>query len=92
MSILNPELYHEKSHCSQELGANWPNGVRAICTTLSARLTVTAQGEIDIIEGVNNKIPNQSTLHTSAGRYSNSGIDVLLHILPQVVECHRLGR
>lgn len=49
-----------------------------------------AQGEIDIVEGVNGKGPNQSTLHTSASECFNNTIDVLLLILLQIVLCHQI--
>lgn len=54
-------------------------------------LIVTTQGEIDIVEGVNNVAPDQSTLHTSASTYPSGGFDVLVLMLPQIVPCHRLG-
>ena len=53
---------------------------------------VTTQGEIDIVEGVNNKVPNLSTLHTSASKCTNGRIYVLLLILRQIVPCHHLER
>lgn len=31
-------------------------------------LTTVLQGEVDIVEGVNDQPPNQSTLHTSASK------------------------
>lgn len=41
-------------------------------------LIVTPQGEIDIVEGVNNKVPNQSTLHTSPSKSCNRRVDAPL--------------
>ena len=49
------------------LGDDWPNQVRP---RLSYRiLSNHLKGEVDILEGVNDDGPNQSTLHTSAGAY-----------------------
>ncbi|KAF8432251.1 glycoside hydrolase family 16 protein [Boletus edulis BED1] len=40
----------------------WP----AVCKSQELGANWPNEGEIDIVEGVNNKVPNQSTLHTSA--------------------------
>lgn len=49
---------------------------------------VSVQGEIDIVEGVNSKEPNQSTLHTSASKYFDSRIDLPSH--PPRRLCHAI--
>ncbi|KAH0828177.1 2 beta-glucan [Lanmaoa asiatica] len=69
---------------AQEVGPDWPNQVGPHAYPSSVRLTISAQGEIDIVEGVNDVTPNQSTLHTSASRCFNDRINVLLLILLQI--------
>jgi len=44
--------------------------VLAICSRnqQGTQYSIYAQGEIDILEGVNDQGPNQSTLHTNSGQ------------------------
>lgn len=55
-----------------EVGADWPNQGRsrshAKRAELGARDSNVSTGEIDVLEGVNDVSPNQSTLHTSSGK------------------------
>lgn len=44
-----------------------------------------ADGEIDIVEGVNDVVPNQSTLHTSPGCTSLAILFFLRLVLPFIV-------
>ena len=48
---------------------NWPQGVRLRTVTfiIILMLIYKQQGEIDILEGVNDQGPNTATLHTSPG-------------------------
>ena len=60
-----------------ELGDNWPNGVSPSELKLGILITVMVtsvrlQGEVDIVEGVNDQEPNASSLHTSPGNVSPS--------------------
>jgi hypothetical protein len=50
------------------VGADWPNQVHvAFNQKWVVPWIYRDQGEIDILEGINNVGPNQVTLHTSAG-------------------------
>ena len=52
------------------VGADWPNQVHTCCFQskwVVLEIYYRDQGEIDILEGINNVGPNQVTLHTSAG-------------------------
>lgn len=51
------------------VGADWPNQVISFLARSALYLIRRTQGEVDILEGVNDQGTNQATLHTSAGTY-----------------------
>ena len=60
-----------------ELGYTWPDGVGPSepnigMLTVVMLTRVCLQGEVDIVEGVNDEAPNASSLHTGPGNVSPS--------------------
>jgi len=60
-----------------ELGYTWPDGVgpsepKFGMLTVVILTRVRLQGEVDIVEGVNDEVPNASSLHTGPGNVSPS--------------------
>ena len=55
-----------------ELGDTWPDGVGPFLSTRQSSLCdddsrAYLQGEVDVLEGVNDQVPNASSLHTGPG-------------------------
>ena len=56
-------------------GGEWPKGVSFMNQTsyqvvMAMLIRLWTQGEVDIVEGVNDQEPNASSLHTSPGMWS----------------------
>jgi len=85
-----------------ELGYTWPDGVgpsepKLGMLTVVMLTRVRLQGEVDIVEGVNDEAPNASSLHTGPGNVSPSLsspnhalTDVTCHCF-QGALCHRIA-
>lgn len=61
-------------------------------TARSAILTVASvsAGEIDVVEGVNDQTPNQSTLHTNAGEFASCrSLCAVLGLTSHAARLHR---
>jgi len=52
----------------------------------------SVQGEVDIVEGVNNQTPNLSSLHTNASAFAHIPIlAIFLNEFNKTVLCHHPG-
>ncbi|KAG9310379.1 glycoside hydrolase family 16 protein [Chiua virens] len=70
IGTTNTVAIFDISHIPEGCGT-WPAVCKSLRSPASTRVLKYSlgYGEIDIVEGINNRVPNQSTLHTNAGMY-----------------------